>query len=677
MIARPVGDSDGSRRIYTRIHLVYQPTARRKDVPTIVGLSSLLLVLSGCCGSFSATWIPVKVMPASTDATVCLVPWNRASTDSECDQAGSLDAIRKTYDRAVQMESDCQPHCVDLYFQVATATLPFDGPLPQGTFNVCGGHANYGCSTTAFGRDLHKSALSRLVHSGQRFGRFDPGKQLTVHTGSQVVHLPLHRDGFLWRPGDFRYLRLVGDYRTDAIDPLYRTAGRGVPLVVETARGDDDPLVMPNVPFAATLCMTRSNEDQSSVRLTLHDPLRSSQRPGRYRCNDAQPESNAIDSTDIATDISAPLAYRLSQRSGTSLGNVTSLSDSTGPCRLAAIEPYQPGKIPVVFIHGLGSSPATWVQMVNALRSHPDLISRFQYWEFEYPRGLPYPTAARKLRSELIRVRHAIDPDFTDDALSNCVGVGHSLGGLIAKVISTTPDIDQDPACRIRRIVHIGTPHRGAVPSNRALSILVDGVRALRGNIPQDHVPGCPHRSNNIDLTIVGNPYLVDLNGTPPNKGIVTHSIIGDRFGNCVGEPCDGIVTVDSARDFYAVSERMIHTRHSMLNKHAEAIEEVIRILRLHRLELQSCPAPVLLHAPLIAPASLSIVSDNEKMETSCPVSLNRWNGVSRSHRNLADSTSGDQGTIKSTVAPFLSSTTDVTPDAVDEVTESTSPTDN
>ncbi|WP_413431061.1 esterase/lipase family protein [Crateriforma spongiae] len=497
---------------------MYQPTARRNDVPTIVGLLSLLLVLSGCCGSFSATWMPVKVMPASTDATVCLVPWNQPSQESKCDQAGNLDTIREIYDRAVQMESDCQSHCVDLYFQVATATLPFDGPLPQGTFDVCGNHADCGCSTAALGRDLHKSALSRLVHSGQRFGRFDHGKHLTVHTESRVVQLPLHRDGFLWRPDDFRFFRLVGDYRTDAIHPLYRTAGRGVPLVVETARGDDDPLVMPNVPFAATLCMTRSNEGQSTVRLTLHDPLRSSQRPGQYRCNDAQPDFSAFYSTDIATDISAPLAYRLSQRSGDSIDNVTSLSDSTGPCRLAAIEPYQPGKIPVIFIHGLGSSPATWVQMVNALRSHPDLVSRFQFWEFEYPRGLPYPTAARKLRSELIRVRHAIDPDFADDALSDCVGVGHSLGGLIAKVISTTPDIDQDPACRIRRIVHIGTPHRGAVPSNRVFSVLVDGVRALRGNMPQDHVPGCPHRSNNIDLTNRREPLLSRLECDPAQR---------------------------------------------------------------------------------------------------------------------------------------------------------------
>jgi len=38
------------------------------------------------------------------------------------------------------------------------------------------------------------------------------------------------------------------------------------------------------------------------------------------------------------------------------------------------IEPYQRGKIPVVFIHGLLSDPITWLDAVNDLRAGPDIL---------------------------------------------------------------------------------------------------------------------------------------------------------------------------------------------------------------------------------------------------------------------------------------------------------------
>ena len=35
------------------------------------------------------------------------------------------------------------------------------------------------------------------------------------------------------------------------------------------------------------------------------------------------------------------------------------------------IDPYQPGKIPVVFVHGLMSSPEAWDNAINELRGTP------------------------------------------------------------------------------------------------------------------------------------------------------------------------------------------------------------------------------------------------------------------------------------------------------------------
>ena len=38
-----------------------------------------------------------------------------------------------------------------------------------------------------------------------------------------------------------------------------------------------------------------------------------------------------------------------------------------------SVQPYSPGRIPVVFVHGTFSSPVWWAEMFNTLRSDPVL----------------------------------------------------------------------------------------------------------------------------------------------------------------------------------------------------------------------------------------------------------------------------------------------------------------
>ena len=53
------------------------------------------------------------------------------------------------------------------------------------------------------------------------------------------------------------------------------------------------------------------------------------------------------------------------------------LKDKAG---LYLVEPYQPGKIPVVLVHGLLSSPLTWAPLFNDLMADPKLRQRYQFW---------------------------------------------------------------------------------------------------------------------------------------------------------------------------------------------------------------------------------------------------------------------------------------------------------
>src|SRR5262249_41380754 len=141
----------------------------------------------------------------------------------------------------------------------------------------------------------------------------------------------------------------------------------------------------------------------------------------------------------LETDLTTPLAYYLA---GTDLDRLQyvgflradRLQGRTG---IYTPEPYQPGKIPVVLVHGLLSSPLTWAPLFNDLRADPRIRERFQFWVYFYPTGNPYLATAADLRKNLARLRADFDPEHKDAALDRMVFVGHSMGGLVSKLMTT------------------------------------------------------------------------------------------------------------------------------------------------------------------------------------------------------------------------------------------------
>ena len=67
--------------------------------------------------------------------------------------------------------------------------------------------------------------------------------------------------------------------------------------------------------------------------------------------------------------------------------------------------PYERGKVPIVFIHGLWSSPRHWDRMIECLEADPALRTRFQFWTFGYASGSSIPYSAHLLRQSLRRAR--------------------------------------------------------------------------------------------------------------------------------------------------------------------------------------------------------------------------------------------------------------------------------
>jgi len=75
---------------------------------------------------------------------------------------------------------------------------------------------------------------------------------------------------------------------------------------------------------------------------------------------------------------------------------------------LVGLEPYRRGQIPVVFIHGTGSSAGRWANLINDLQSDTVLREGYQFWSFSYASGNPTSFSAAQLREALDAAVHTL-----------------------------------------------------------------------------------------------------------------------------------------------------------------------------------------------------------------------------------------------------------------------------
>ncbi len=120
----------------------------------------------------------------------------------------------------------------------------------------------------------------------------------------------------------------------------------------------------------------------------------------------------------------------------------------------------------VVFVHGLGSSPACWDSFTDLFSSDPSIAGTFRLDQtFQYP-------TARLNFSPLTRIprlqecadalgEHLRRPEFSDCEITI---VGHSLGGLViqAYLAKAFRELRRLELKNIRQAILIATPHRGS-----------------------------------------------------------------------------------------------------------------------------------------------------------------------------------------------------------------------
>lgn len=554
-------------------------------------LTALLLLCSLACVSGCSRSEIVWTGP------LCVRPLAPVKTAGHIEQEAAYGPAERLY--GIARERECQgiDTCVDLYFDVARLTCRVDGQ----------------CRTRRQ-RLLHKSALAKIVLTGQRFKRINPCRGLRIRSSDYEFWVPISFHGFVWQPSDFHRLVPVGNYESHKVTRVHRSDGAGIPMVVENRRCPDGTFLPEHSYFAATLVMDvpRCEEDvlASGVEIKVVDPLR------------VHATAIAGRMTPIAKDTSAPFVYRLKNEPAQFLGGFFNPYSDVEESKLFTVEPFQPGKIPVVFAHGLLSDPYTWIEMLNDLQACPWYVQNYQTWVFEYPTGQAFVKSAAELREQLVLARHVFDPGRNDPSLSDMVVVGHSMGGLIAKLqvthsgtrlwdaVSAKPFDDMklnltfrqelqryfffDPSPDVGRAVFIGTPHRGSGIARRPIGILASAlvsvpqsekaklkqaVEANPGVFTKQIVRGVP---SSIDLLNPRNELLQAMEKLPTSGHVTLHTIFGNSRWMLGNGPSDGVVPVSSARDSRAISELEVDASHFELNDSQEAVNEVLRILNQH-----------------------------------------------------------------------------------------------
>ena len=143
------------------------------------------------------------------------------------------------------------------------------------------------------------------------------------------------------------------------------------------------------------------------------------------------------------------------------------------PTGLSLLRPYSRGRIPVVLIHGLWSNPWSWARMIEDLEADAALRNRYQLWTYGYSTGDPLPYTAGLLRRDLDEVRRRFDPDCSDAAWDRMVLVGHSMGGLLTKMMV------QDSRTRLWRLISDRPPEDLAGEPDHQFKL---GALRLRGD---------------------------------------------------------------------------------------------------------------------------------------------------------------------------------------------------
>ena len=428
--------------------------------------------------------------------------------------------------------------------------------------------------------------------------------------------------------GEFAF---VSDYELKNLTNRHTTSGVGVPIMVRRRRQEkrsplehyySDRLTLPVTVVARFASEQSDTENDSTVNLELLDP----------RETDGLSVGDTL--LPLESDLSTPLAWFLTNPKNSLLETFAFFRPDKAQKLegLHMVQPFDPDRIPVLMVHGIWSSPLTWMEMYNDLQADPVLRDKYQFWFYMYPTGEPLTFAAANLRDRLKQVRLKCDSHGRNEKLDQMVVVGHSMGGLMAYLLTVDSEdrlwnsVSNLPLDRIRgnedtysemrrvfffesdrsvdRIVTIASPFQGSRYSNvftrwlsRSLVFLPSQTSRLTDMILKQNDQSLLDRivapRTSVDSLDRDSAVLRLVQDTSVPPAVRHHNVVGISKGKSIADYTDGVVTLKSAQREDADSEVRVKASHSHVQRHPSTIAEVRRVLLEHLNALQKQKYPV------------------------------------------------------------------------------------
>lgn len=474
-----------------------------------------------------------------------------------------------------------------------------------------------------FVADMYNFAMAQIIvfHDNQTNIWFN--RDFT-YEGVNYHYEVINEGAGIWNPRLFDYIYNTYEVRVSGLTNEYVTKGLGAPLVgivdrpvEKEAFGRFYPLRLAAYPMSAVILFDPPQQTDAgptrSVRLVLYDPLQIDSIPIQGK------------TVPLAADFTTPLGLQIQNVNPFEVGlhNLFHSDDEVKNAGVYMLEPYRPDKVPVLLVHGLMSSPATWISLFNDLRGDPELRKRYQFWFFMYPTGLPIAYSASILRDQLNEIRGKFDPQGTNPNFNQMVLVGHSMGGLLSRMMVQNPgmtywnyainkpyeslDLDEqnkqllkkllifDSLPFVKRVVFVCTPHRGSPMADQWYTKLAAGIVNLPGNFvegagkavqghfltPEVAAVYTKRVPNSLSILSPSSLFMKLTPTVPLISGVHYHSIIGIQKGIPGPGSSDGIVPFESSHLEGAESEAFVPCDHSA-QEHPLAIIELKRILHEH-----------------------------------------------------------------------------------------------
>lgn len=461
-------------------------------------------------------------------------------------------------------------------------------------------------------RDQYNAAVGKLFDQFLCADRYDWNKCAAL-IGTRIA------------PASGRY---VDPFKLDAFFPARLaprhtvaweelTPGIGVPAVgwktTAPVGSKRDPYLLPNgIPYNITVVLAFDGKGAPEWRFVKRW-VQDDERVGRA-------------SRRLAANWTAPNAFfwKMCDLDNLLLQNLFLPERFTDETGLYFLQPYDPKKIPLVFVHGLISSPDAFKNAINDLAPEPWFRKNYQIWLYNYPTGNPWAYSAMNFRTKMKEAAAYARAHGGSAQLDRMVIAAHSMGGLVTRSSVTPPGtvfydahynkpFDRlncsartkelireatlyTPLREPQRVIFMAVPHRGSpwadfrpslwfarlIRLPKTLTVdLLDRAFLVANDIVDGEADPTRDPITSINTLSPSNPDTMALANLPLPRGIVFHSIIGDRGkGNAPGGS-DGVVPYWSSHIEPVASEKIVPSNHSVPDNR-EATEELKRILKLH-----------------------------------------------------------------------------------------------